>query len=90
MHSGLLLIAMGFGFKIFAEATANGKKTVRQIGRLVGIFMMVVSFFGTLCSVLYVAKYGKADYGFMGKWGGKMCPLTGQPLSSDAVSVPGK
>lgn len=90
MHSGLLLIAMGFGFKVFAEATANSKKTVRQVGSLVGIFMMLVSFLGTICSVLCVAKYGKSNYGFMGKWGGKMCPLTGEPLPVETGKLPAK
>ena len=80
MQTGLLLIAMGLGFKVFAEATANGKKTIRQLGRLVGIFMMVVSLLGTICAISCAAKYGQSGYGFMG---GKMCPLTGKFISSE-------
>ena len=42
MKSALLLIALGFGYKVFADATkeAGGIKT---LGRLIGIVMMVLS-----------------------------------------------
>ena len=91
MQTGLLLIAMGFGFKVYAEASANGKKTIRQIGRLVGAFMMIVGFLGTLCIISCVVQYGKGNYGFMGgKWGGKMCPITGKLFTPDTTNVPSK
>jgi len=88
MQSALLLIALGFGFKIFAEASSNNKKRVRQLGQLVGNVIMIISFLGTLCAVSYAIQYGKM-YCPMGKsWmgGEKMCPFTGKPLP-DMASV---
>ena len=82
MHSGLLLIALGFGFKIFAEASSNNKKRLRQLGQLIGVFIMVTSFLGTLCTVSYAIQSGKLCP--MGKgwgYGGKMCPIMGKSMS---------
>ena len=87
MQTALLLIALGFGFKIFAEASTNAKKSVKQLGRLVGAFIMLVSFLGTICMVACAIQYGKMypmGRGWMG--GGKMCPITGMssnPSASD-------
>jgi len=93
MQTALLLIALGFGFKIFAEASANNKKSVKQLGRLIGIIIMVISLFGTICTVWCAAKCGLTGYGSyfcpLGGKGGKagyrmagkrMCPITGQPI----------
>ena len=92
MQTALLLIALGFGFKIFAEASANAKKSVKQLGRLVGIVIMVVSFVGTLCTVWYTISCGKM-YGPMGGkyWMGghgmkKWCPITGSSSGSDIAA----
>lgn len=87
MQIGLLLIALGFGFKIFAEASTHAKKSVKQLGRVIGVGIMIVSFLGTVCAVTCAIQYGK---GFcpMGKnWGmgGKMCPITGKPLADMSV-----
>ena len=43
MKLGLLLIAMGFGYKVYAEASRE-KGTLRQLGQWVGALMMAVSF----------------------------------------------
>ncbi len=84
MQSALLLIALGFGFKIFAEASSNNKKNVKRLGQLVGIIIMVTSFLGTLCMVSSAIQCGKMP-SYMGKgWmgGGRMCPITGAPLNT--------
>lgn len=78
MQLALLLIALGFGFKIYAEANTNPKKLVKQIGRFVGISMMLISFATSLTIVSYMVKYG-CPMGKDGGWG-KMCPFTGKPL----------
>ncbi len=78
MQSALLLIALGFGFKIFAEASSNNKKYVKRLGQFVGIVIMVTSFVVTLCAVSCAVQYGKGypmGKGWMGS--GKMCPITG-------------
>ncbi len=56
MQSVLLLIALGFGFKIFAEASEKQKKPIKQLGRLVGIIIMIVSLCGVLCSIFACMK----------------------------------
>ena len=96
MQTALLLIALGFGFKIFAEASANAKKSVKQLGRLVGIVIMLVSFVGTLCTVWCAISCGKM-YGPMGgKYGmggfgmKKMCPIMGPSASEMATDVKNK
>ena len=89
MQAALLLIALGFGFKIFADATANNKKSVRQLGRVVGAVIMLVSFFGTICTIwctIQCAKMGGyCPMGGKALWGksAKMCPITGQPLTAN-------
>ena len=72
--SGLTLIALGIGFKVYAEASANQKKSLKQLGRLVGGFIMIVSFIGSVCMISCAVKAGKSGYF------GKMCPLTGQSM----------
>ena len=85
MRTALLLIALGFGFKTFVKASANPTKSVRQFGRLIGIFMMLISFIGTICTVTYTIQEkwycpfeGKSFGAF-----GKMCPLTQKPLPQE-------
>lgn len=48
MNTALLLIALGFGFKIFAEAGKSGEKSVKSLGRMVGGFIMFVALMGTV------------------------------------------
>ncbi len=89
MQTALLLIALGFGFKIFAEASSNAKKSVRQLGRAVGGIIMIVSLLGTLCTVYYTIQCAKGGFAYshpmmggkMWGMGGKMCPITGKPLA---------
>lgn len=48
MNTALLLIALGFGFKIFAEAGQLEGKSVKTLGRVVGGFVMLVALMGTV------------------------------------------
>lgn len=73
MQSALLLIALGFGFKIFAEASEKQKKSIKQLGRLVGIVIMVISLCGVLCSVFACMKGG----GCGGAMASGFCPTHG-------------
>jgi Na+/proline symporter len=79
MKIGLLLIALGFGYKIYAEANSAAKKKLKALGRAVGIFMMVVSVVFVLCGIYY-----KANYGFSGGCSavktGKICPFSGKVI----------
>ena len=80
MQTGLLLIALAFGYKVFSEASGNGKKSLKQLGRIIGIYIMAVSFLGSLCVLT-------CQWGGNGKsWSGmRMCPITGP---SAEMSVP--
>ena len=58
MKIALLLIALGLGFKIFTDANKE-QASVKSIGRIIGIVMMLVSAFtGTLMA----ARCAKAIY----------------------------
>ena len=77
MMTGLSLISMGFGYKIWLEASAS-KKNTRVLGRAVAIVMMAGSLWSFICAVQFCGSMG----GFIGKdgWlGRKMaaCPMTG-------------
>ena len=93
MHTGILIIALGFGFKIYAEASAHAKKSIKQLGKAVGIVMMVVSLGGILCTVWTVATYAKLNcpiHGFqkntaMGKI---FCPFTTNKTESTPQEAP--
>ena len=80
MQLALLLIALGFGYKIFVEATSNPKKRVKQIGQLVGGFIMLIALASSLALVAYMAKYGCP----MGK-DGRMCPFGMKAPMSEMV-----
>jgi hypothetical protein len=55
MKIALLLLALGFGYKIFADATKE-QGGLKTLGRLIGIVMMVVSLImGAVC-MAYCAK----------------------------------
>lgn len=95
MKIALLLLALGFGFKIFAEASTMAKKSLKQLGRAVGLFIMLVSFAGTLCLLWMGIQYGKWDGSYYCPVGGfgktdaakKFCPLTGlAPTQTTPVS----
>ena len=42
MKTALLLITLGFGYKVFADATKE-PGSLRTVGRLVGLIMMIAS-----------------------------------------------
>ena len=50
MKLGLLLIAMGLGYKVYADASKE-KGRLRQLGQWVGALMMAVSFATTALAV---------------------------------------
>lgn len=61
MNAAFLLIALGFGYKIFAEATEKSKKSLKQLGRFVGVTIMIISIIGIACTVACAAKCAKKD-----------------------------
>ena len=73
MQLAFLLIALGFGYKIFVEATGQGKKRVKQIGQFIGGFIMLIALASSLGIISYMIKYG-CPMGKDGRWG-KMCPF---------------
>jgi hypothetical protein len=94
MQAGLLLIALGFGYKIYAEASVSARKNMKRLGRAIGVVMMVVSALGTLCTVWFTITCGPYAYGTYGKgghhygaWKGgfkPFCPITGRKLDMEA------
>jgi len=56
MKTALLLIALGFGFKIFVEAYSSRRKTIKHIGLIVATIMMLFSFLGALCTISHKIK----------------------------------
>ena len=86
MQLALFLIALGFGFKIFGEASQNPKKSIKQLGRTIGASVMIVS---ALASLLFLGtaakcmKMGCSPFENLGKGFGdmkKMCPFTGKEI----------
>ena len=53
MKLGLLLIALGYGYKVYADALKE-KGNLRSLGQWVGAFIMAIAF---LASALFVYKY---------------------------------
>ena len=53
MHTALLLIALGFGYKIYAEASVDKKKSLKRLGRIVGVSIMVIALLGTGCKAYH-------------------------------------
>ena len=96
MDTALLLVALGFGFKIFAEASANNKKQLKQLGRTVGVAIMIISAAGAACTTYMAAKcvysfqLGNCDmhgarfgHGFGKGFMGKMdCPFSGKSAAA--------
>lgn len=73
MYIALALIALSFGYKTFLEATDVKNDSRRAFGRIVGIYIMCVSF---AVSVGYIAKMVKSGPA-VGKCSimSKMCPV---------------
>lgn len=101
MDTALLLIALGFGFKIFAEASSNNKKQLKQLGRAVGVVIMIVSAAGAACTTYttatcaYSCQIGKCDM-HGGKFGHKFgkgfmgktdCPFAGKSGGQELPKV---
>ena len=72
MQTAFLLIALGFGFKIFSEAFSAHSKIVRKLGQAVGAIMMIVSLVGAFCTVWYAVTCGP--------YGSPFCPLGGKQM----------
>ncbi len=103
MDLALLLIALGFGYKIFVEGSLQTKKNLKQAGRLVGLVIMVLSAAGAaaktfsmfnydnMCSMMDYPMHGmKGDRGFFKGFGSKvMCPLSGSSATSAEKLPPG-
>jgi hypothetical protein len=93
MSFGLLLIALGFGYKIYVEASLNSKKRLKKLGRLVGGSMMGLSTIvaaGMLLCALACAGRGSGYFcpikGGMMKSGKLFCPVTGKAVSQPPAS----
>ena len=72
MKIGLVLIAMGFGYKIWIEASAQ-KRNTRVLGRAVAIVMLLASLCAVVCSFGACHKsYGGWKSRYMGG-----CPMGG-------------
>lgn len=101
MDTALLLIALGFGFRIFSEASANNKKQLKQLGRAVGVVIMIVSAAGAFCTTYttvkcaYSCQLGKCDM-HGGKFGHKFgkgfmgktnCPFAEKSAAQELPNV---
>ena len=105
MELALLLIALGFGYKVFAEGSTQTKKNLKQAGRLVGLVMMILGAAGAaaktysmfrcdyLCSTAGYPIHGMGMMGTRGmfkSFGSKvMCPLSDSSNLSAEKLPPG-
>lgn len=74
MKLGLLLIAMGYGYRVYADALKE-KGTLRSIGQWVGMIMMATSLVASSltiyayssgkCPVMHGRPFGKGYEGFL-------------------------
>jgi len=97
MNTALLLIALGFGFKLFAEAGKPGEKSFKRLGRFVGGFMMIVAFAGVVftlwnkcyqgtlaCPMPFPNAGSSGSYSAPANSGMKtMCPFMGKAQGQD-------
>lgn len=63
MYLALSLIALGFGYKTFVEATDVKNDGRRAFGRIVGIYIMCVSFAVSVGAIAKMANCGPAAGG---------------------------
>ena len=105
MELALLLIALGFGYKIFVEGSTQTKKNLKQAGRLVGLVMMILAATGaaaktydmfrceSLCATENCPMHGMGmmgRHGMFKSFGSKvMCPLSGSSNLSAEKLPPG-
>ena len=75
MKLGLLLIAMGYGYKIYAEALKE-KGNLRSLGQWVGAFMMATSLVSS-AFLIYAHSMGAAGKGVC-PWKDRVHPFTVQ------------
>jgi len=76
MKVALLLIALGFGYKIYAEACQNRSKKVRRLGQIISSIIMIFSLVGVLCVTLLGGRYGACpSCGSKGWKSGWSCPF---------------
>lgn len=98
MRTALFLIALGFGYTIFAQANKKSDRVTQILGKIVAIFMMALSFVGVLhclwfagmrCVTPYCPTHTGPKqsemYRQMGMGHGKkmFCPVAGE-ISQDA------
>lgn len=76
MKLGLLLIAMGVGYKVYADATKE-KGNLRSLGQWVGALIMATSL---VTSAFLIYAY--SSYGWSGKGIGIRCPFKPCPFGS--------
>ncbi len=74
MKIPLLMIALGFGYKIFTDATRE-QASVKTVGRLIGVVMIMVS---SSLAALEAAKYTMCELCPKGKvcsYSKSACPI---------------
>lgn len=72
MHLALLLISLAVGYKVYMDGNSQTKKKAKQLGRAIGVFIMILSVAATLCATASLIKKG-GQYGY--------CPLQQKALS---------
>lgn len=82
MRIALFLLVLGFGYRIFIDASRQKIKGFQSLGQSVGVFMMVVSLFGCLYFIASGLKYlcvqkGNCPVMSKGKWM-QNCPFSGR------------
>ena len=91
MYIAFLLFALAVGYKVFADASKNPKKTVKDVGRAVGIFIMVLAALGSLCKTYKIVRHVKCGYSCPVKAGvsggkGLFCPYSGKNAPEGSYS----
>ena len=76
----VLLITSAVGYWTLTSA-GREKGRIKTLGQYLGFLIIVLSVAASACK-LYCAFSGAACPPFMGKMGGKVCPMTGQPIGS--------
>ncbi|MBI2167408.1 MAG: hypothetical protein HYU34_04080 [Candidatus Omnitrophica bacterium] len=80
MKLGLLLIALGLGYKVYADASKE-KGNLKSLGQWVGAVIMAVSL---LVSALMIYGYSSACMGGDWTFGKGGCPFTRQMVQDSA------
>ncbi len=80
MRTALFLIALGFGYKIFAEASQQKTKNLQKLGQWVGTAMMLISILGAL----FLINAGTKGMCSMKN----SCPFMGNMNQAQTVATP--